>query len=94
MIWLDSNSEYSNFFNQNALTTTIPAQFVKKYNAKIVPIYIERIENNKFKIKIYKSMVFSKNDSVESITLDLNKILEKMIIKNPEQWIWTHNRWK
>ena len=89
-----SEGIHSNFFNQNALTTTIPAQFVKKYNAKIVPIYIERIENNKFKIKIYKSMVFSKNDSVESITLDLNKILEKMIIKNPEQWIWTHNRWK
>ena len=45
-----SEGIHSNFFNQNALTTTIPAQFVKKYNAKIVPIYIERIENNKFKI--------------------------------------------
>ena len=32
----------SNFFNKDALTTTIPAQFVKKFNAKIVPIYIER----------------------------------------------------
>ena len=36
----------TNFFNQEALTTTIPAQFVKKFNCKIVPIYIERI--NKF----------------------------------------------
>ena len=83
-----------NFFNKPAFTTTIPAQFAKKYNAKIVPIYIERIKNNNFKIKIYKSLKFSKEDSLESITLKLNKILEGMIIKNPEQWIWTHSRWK
>ena len=83
-----------NFFNKPAFTTTIPAQFAKKYNAKIVPIYIERINNNNFKIKIYKSLKFSKEESLESITLSLNKILESMIVKNPEQWIWTHSRWK
>ncbi len=83
-----------NFFNRKALTTTIPAQFVKKFNAKIVPIYIERMDKNKFKLKIYNSLQFSENESLESITLNLNKILEEMIEKNPEQWIWTHNRWK
>ena len=30
-----------NFFNKEALTTTIPAQFVKKYNTKIIPVDIE-----------------------------------------------------
>ena len=84
----------SDFFNNKAYTTTIPAQFVKKFNAEIVPIYIERIENNKFKLHIYKRISFSENETLESITLSLNKILEQMIIKNPEQWIWTHNRWK
>ena len=83
-----------NFFNKPAFTTTIPAQFAKKYNAKIVPIYIERIKNNNFKIKIYKSLKFSKEETLESITLSLNKILEDMIIRNPAQWIWTHSRWK
>ena len=83
-----------NFFNKKAFTTTIPAQFAQKYNAKIIPIYIERIKDNNFKIKIYKSLQFSKEESLENITLSLNKILEDMIIKNPEQWIWTHNRWK
>ena len=83
-----------NFFNTQALTTTIPAQFAKKYKAKIVPIYIERTEGNKFKIKIYKSLEFSKDDTIEFITSRLNSILEKMILKNPDQWIWTHNRWK
>ena len=82
------------FFGQKAFTTTIPAQFVKKFNAKIVPIYIERLDESKFKLKIHKQLQFSSNESIENITLELNKILEKMIIKNPDQWIWTHDRWK
>ena len=83
-----------NFFNAEASTTTIPAQFVKKFGAKVVPIYIERIKSNNFKLVIHEPISFSNNDTVNYITLTLNKILEKMIIKNPAQWIWTHNRWK
>ena len=83
-----------NFFNAEASTTTIPAQFVKKFGAKIVPIYIERIKSKNFKLVIHEPISFSNNDTINYITLTLNKILEKMIIKNPEQWIWTHNRWK
>ena len=84
----------SNFFNKKASTTSIPAQFVKKFKCDVVPIYIERINNLNFKITIKKPIKFSDSSSIDSITNDLNKILEDMIIKNPEQWIWTHNRWK
>jgi len=84
----------ANFFGKNAFTTTIPAQFVKKFDAKIVPVYIERTENDLFKIKIDEPIKFDKQETIPSITLSLNRILEKMILKNPAQWIWTHNRWK
>ena len=83
-----------NLFNQDALTTTIPAQLVKKFNIPIVPVYIERIKDLNFKISINNPINFSKEESVENITLKLNQILEKMILKKPEQWIWSHNRWK
>ena len=83
-----------NFFNKPAFTTSIPAQFVKKFGAKIVPVYIKRDENNKFELEFKEILEFSKNESTESITLKLNKILENMIINYPDQWIWTHNRWK
>ena len=82
------------FFGKEALTTTIPAQFIKKFNAEVVPIYIERLIDDNFKIKIFNNIKFSRSDDVEKITLALNKVLEKMIINNPKQWIWTHNRWK
>ena len=84
----------SNFFKHEAFTTTIPAQFVKKFQCKIVPIYIERIEGVNFRLTVHKPLEYSNNDSIDSITLDLNFLLEKMILKNLDQWIWSHNRWK
>ena len=84
----------SNFFNQKALTTTIPAQLAKKFNISVVPIYIERIKDIKFKIKIQTPINFSKEQSIEDITDELNIVLEKMIVIKPGQWIWSHNRWK
>ena len=81
-------------FNEKAYTTTIPAQFVKKFNVDIVPVYIERYAESNFKLKIYDPIKFNEGESIDNITLKLNQILEKMIVKNPEQLIWTHNRWK
>tara|TARA_B100002051_G_scaffold262328_1_gene284823 strand:+ start:3294 stop:4154 length:861 start_codon:yes stop_codon:yes gene_type:complete len=83
-----------NFFNRPAYTTSIPAQLSKKFECEIVPVYIERIENYFFNISINKPLKFEKTDSIEKITEKLNNILESMISKNPNQWIWTHNRWK
>ena len=83
-----------NFFNRPAYTTSIPPQLSKKFECEIVPVYIERIENYFFNISINKPLKFEKTDSIEKITEKLNNILESMISKNPNQWIWTHNRWK
>ena len=84
----------SNFFNEKAYTTTIPAQLVKKFKIPVVPIFIERYEDIKFKMTVFKPIKFDENQTIEDITNQLNKILEKMIISEPNFWIWSHNRWK
>ncbi len=84
----------SELFGRDALTTTIPAQLVKKYKIDTVPIYIERKNKYYFKMYINKPIVFAEKDSLEKITYELNKKLEEMILLNPDQWIWSHNRWK
>ena len=89
-----SESIKIDFFGQKASTTTIPAQLVKKFGSKIVPIYIERINGVYFKMTINKPISFDKESTIEEITLNLNKWLEKMILINPGQWIWSHDRWK
>ena len=82
------------FFGEKALTTTIPAQLVKKFGCKIVPIYIERLNGINFKMKVNKPIIYNRESTIDDITLDLNKWLENMILTNPNQWIWSHNRWK
>ena len=84
----------SSFFNQKALTTTIPAQLVKKFNVPVVPIFIERMNNTSFKMIIKNPIIFDKEETTQNITDKLNLVLEKMIVYKPEQWIWSHNRWK
>tara|TARA_Y100001970_G_scaffold187113_1_gene227650 strand:- start:145 stop:1005 length:861 start_codon:yes stop_codon:yes gene_type:complete len=84
----------SNLFNKQALTTTIPAQLVKRFNISVVPVYIERLKDINFKITICKPINFTKDSSIQNITDKLNEELEKMILNKPDQWIWSHNRWK
>ena len=89
-----SEGEDIDLFNRSAKTTTIPAQLVKKYGCSIIPVYIERVRNYHFKLYFKKPLKFDDNLSHQQITLQLNKVLEKMILKNPDQWIWSHDRWK
>ena len=86
------------FFNKPAHTTTIPAQLALKYNCKLVPIFLERKEGPNFEMTIHEPYKIEKTgndeEDTKNITLKINQIIEKMIINNPKQWIWSHNRWK
>ena len=86
------------FFNEPALTTTLPAQLALKFNLEIIPIYIRRVKGDNFEMEIYKPIDFIKTDNVASdkinLSIKINKIIEEMISRDPGQWIWTHNRWK
>jgi len=93
-----SEGPRASFFNKPAHTTTIPAQLALKYNCKLVPISLERKEGPNFEMTIHEPYKIEKtgNDEEDSknITLKINQIIEKMVLKNPNQWIWSHNRWK
>ena len=86
------------FFNKPAHTTTIPAQLALKYNCKLVPISLERKEGPNFEMTIHEPYKIEKTgndeEDTKNITLKINRIIEKMILENPKQWIWSHNRWK
>ena len=84
----------SKLFGKNAFTTTIPAQFIKKFDCVVQPVFIERVDGVYFKVFFEEQLRFDKNQNIEQITEVLNEWLEKKIIKNPDQWILTHNRWK
>ena len=86
------------FFNKLAQTTTIPAQLALKYNCKIVAGYLERKSDVSFEMSVYEPFRVNKtenyNNDIKNITLKINKEIEKMVLKNPRQWLWSHDRWK
>ena len=93
-----SEGEKVPFFNKPAFTTTIPAQLALKYDCKLVPIFLERKGSLNFEMTVHEPYKIEKTgnneEDTKNITLKINQVIEKMIIKNPTQWIWSHNRWK
>ena len=89
-----SEGDKIDFFGHECSTTTLPAQLALKYNLKIVPVFIKRRKDNFFEIEFYNPIEITKFSNKKEISKKLNQIIEKMVIKNPSQWIWTHNRWK
>ncbi len=89
-----SEGEKIEFFGKPAFTTTLPAQLAIKFKTSVVPVSIQRIEQKNFKIKIYDEIKHSNFQNKIEMSKKLNEKLENMIKENPDQWIWTHNRWK
>ena len=89
-----SEGEITNFFKKPALTTTLPAQLALKYKLSIVPVFIQRKSNSKFVIEFQNEIKSEDFNDKIKLTEKLNEVLEKMVMRNPTQWIWTHNRWK
>ena len=89
-----SEGEKINFFGKPALTTTLPAQIAIKYDLPIIPVFIKRDKDNSFTIRFFKKIVHTDFKDKLELTLRINQIIEQLIVENPHEWIWTHNRWK
>tara|TARA_A100001015_G_scaffold148422_1_gene164610 strand:+ start:2723 stop:3595 length:873 start_codon:yes stop_codon:yes gene_type:complete len=83
-----------NLFNKKAHTLNIPAQLALKHGYLLVPLEIKREDKINFSINIKDPLKIVKDDDQYSITRKINFELEKMILNNPCQWIWTHDRWR
>ena len=85
-------------FLKPAHTTTLPAQLALRFDCDIIPIYLERKKDHTFDLEILEPIKIVKSDNTnfdrEILTKKINKVVENMILRNPTQWIWTHNRWK
>ena len=89
-----SEGEKINFYKKPALTTTLPAQLALKYKLSIVPVFIQRKSNSKFVLEFQNEIKSEDFHDKLELTQKLNEVLEKMVVRNPSQWIWTHDRWK
>ena len=89
----DSAGSLIDFFGKKVKTQTGFLKLARKYNLKLVPMKNIRLPNNKLQIT-FEDPIEHNNSQIsdENKMLEINKIIEKWIKENPENWFWQHKR--
>jgi len=94
------NSVKVDFFGTPAETTTSLAILKQKFNPKIIPFFIVRLDNGKYKIMMKDAIEYIADEEedeekkLEKMTAKYNEVMESVIREYPSQWFWMHNRWR
>ncbi len=90
--------EMVDFFDKKVSHTTAAAILAYKYNAIVIPAFINRVGFEKYVATFYEPIEVDKKLDYEKYILTHTqkqaKITEKIIKRNPSQWLWIHRRWK
>lgn len=95
--WAGKEGLWGSFFGVFTSTTSLPARLAKKTGCLLVPAYCLRTSSGQYEIQGLPRVDLPTDETVDwetDVTNRLNKILETNIRKYPEQWSWTHRRWK
>jgi KDO2-lipid IV(A) lauroyltransferase len=91
-------SRFINFLGKPAATPIGGTIMAQKTGAAVVPIYITMQPDYSQVIRIYPEvqMVSTGDPEVDLITntQNISNTTEKVILDNPSQWVWIHERWK
>ncbi len=94
--WSGPDGLWIDFFGKPTSTTSVPARLALRTGAALIPAYCLREATGQYRICIKPevSIEGEPQNAEEATTLKLNRFLEKEFLQHPEQWIWTHRRWK
>jgi Kdo2-lipid IVA lauroyltransferase/acyltransferase len=83
------------FFGRNSTSIPLVASFAKKFQLPIVPMFVVRRGNSAtHELTFLPELEYSPSESVTAITQRQNDIIEKIIRRHPDHWLWMHRRWK
>lgn len=86
------------FFTKEAGTYRSLASLAHRSGAPVVPLACSRLKNGKHVLEFYPQLEWLQytvpEEAIYYNTRLYNQILEKLILIHPEQWLWSHRRWK
>jgi KDO2-lipid IV(A) lauroyltransferase len=85
---------WTNFLNQDTPVFLGPEKIGRKINAAIVFMYLEKIKRGHYIIKTKLLLEDVSQCKEYEITETHLRSLEKLVLENPENYLWTHKRWK
>ena len=91
-------AELVDFFGRRAATGYFPALLALRMDITVIPTFIRRNGEDKYKIYYLKPFDIIKTGDRKKDLVDntqaFTKVIEDEIRKSPEEWFWVHNRWK
>ena len=91
---LINKKHWTNFLNQDTAVYIGPEKIAKKINSAVVFTYLKKIKRGKYLVKnnlLFEDVSQCKENEILETYLNF---LEDLILKEPEYYLWSHNRWK
>lgn len=89
---------YVPFFGVPAATSSTPALLHRRTGAPILVIVVHRLGRFRYHAEVYDEIRHPRTDDadgdVRAITARINRAMEAAIRRHPEQWLWSHRRWR
>jgi len=86
------------FFGKLAGTVAGPAVLALKTGAGIVPMFCPRQPDGTYKMVLYPEIDTTATGDADAdirrIMADATAVIEEMVRKYPDQWLWLHDRWR
>lgn len=85
------------FFGYDAMTPPSAAQLALRFGRPILPVSVERLGGCRFRITVHPPIVPELTDDrkadVYDLTVRINRFVEDVVRKRPDNWLWVHRRW-
>lgn len=89
------HSTFVPFFGIAASTITATSRLARMSGAAVVPFFQERLEGGTgYRLHLQPALENFPGDDIEQDTLRVNAVIEAEIRRVPEQYLWTHRRFK
>ena len=89
---------FVDFFNRPAHTAIGPAVLSKKFGAPVIPSFIYLLPDDTYQIVFFPAIKWADGDGISkdwtAPVQQCSNVIESMIRRHPEQWVWMHERWK
>lgn len=94
----DVDGTFVDFMGRQAWTPSAAAQMAIRFGAPVVFGYAQRNPDGRHTIRIEGPLALirtgNEQEDVRANTAMFTKMIERVILENPEQWVWMHRRWR
>lgn len=91
---LRPDSHWFRFLNQDTVFFDGGEKLALRFHIPVYFIHVERLEAGRYEVRFEQIYDGESEVAPNEITERYVRLLEQMIVRKPELWMWSHRRWK